>query len=106
MPLNTLLLSAAYPSGPVTWEASPFAPARVIARIESAAFAALAEPFSPVLTATRVCIALPSAEPIGPTTWPGTAPCIEANRRAPAGALPPPAPGPPAGRGAPPEPQG
>src|SRR5215510_3554374 len=87
MPLNTLLLSAAYPSGPVTWEASPFAPARVIARIESAAFAALAEPLSPVLTATRVCIALPSAEPIGATTWAGAAPLIEAKRRASAAAF-------------------
>ena len=40
MPLNTLLLSAAFPSGPVMWDARPFAWDPVIARMEPAALAA------------------------------------------------------------------
>ena len=44
MPLNTLPLSAAFPSGPVMWEVRPFAFDEIIARMEPAAVAA---PFQP-----------------------------------------------------------
>src|SRR6516165_9831183 len=87
IPPNTLLLSAEVPSGPVTWELSPFASARVIARMESAAVLALLEPFSPRLTGTMVSMALPSAAGIGPTIWPRTTPWSPANLRASAVAL-------------------
>ena len=50
MPLNTLLLSAAFPSGPVMWAASPFEFEWMIARMESAVFAALFQPSLPRLT--------------------------------------------------------
>src|SRR5215813_14178012 len=87
MPLNTLALSAAFPSGPVTWEARPFAPVRAIARMDATGVTVPFQPLLPTLTDTRVCIALPSAEPIGPATVPGTTPGIAANRRASAAAL-------------------
>jgi len=45
------------------------------------------QPCEPTLTTTMVCIALPSAEGIGPVTWPGTTPCSPANLRASAAAL-------------------
>ena len=50
MPLNTLLLSAAFPSGPVMWEVRPFAFELVIARIELTAVAAPFQPWAPRLT--------------------------------------------------------
>src|SRR6266487_6209499 len=87
MPLNTLLKSAAYPSGPVTCEARPSAWDWVIARMELAAAAAPFHPCLPTLTATMVCIALPSADTTGPVTWSGPAPCNPANLRASAAAL-------------------
>ena len=65
MPLKTLLLSAAFPSGPVMWEVRPFAFDAVIARMESAAFAAPFQPFLPRLTWTMVSMALPSADGSG-----------------------------------------
>src|SRR5215471_520115 len=52
--------------------------------------AAAAAPFHPCLprlTATMVCIALPSADGTGPTTWPGPTPCSPAKLRASAAAL-------------------
>src|SRR5262245_9742821 len=87
MPLNTSLKSAAYPSGPVTWEASPSALDWVIVRTESAVAAARFQPSLPRLTETTVCMALPSAEGTGPTTWPGPTPCSPAKLRASAAAL-------------------
>ena len=44
-------------------------------------------PWLPTLTGTMVCIAVPSADPIGPATWPGSTPPSAANRRASAAAL-------------------
>ncbi len=74
MPLNTLLLSAAFPSGPVMWDARPCALDWVIARMELAACAAPFHPCVPRLTETMVWMALPSADGIGPTTWPELTP--------------------------------
>ena len=67
-PLYTFALSAAYPSGPVTWVVIPFAPARAIARVEPTGVIAPFHPCLPTLTTTVVCIALPSAEGIGLVT--------------------------------------
>ena len=44
IPLAAKLVSAALPSGPVTYEVRPFASDRVIARTESMAVAALFQP--------------------------------------------------------------
>src|SRR6266550_1239401 len=82
MPLNTLLLSAAFPSGPVTWEARPSAWDPVIARMEPAAVAAPFQPWLPRLTDTMVWMALPSADGIGPVTWPAPTPWSLAKLRA------------------------
>src|SRR5215471_10130754 len=87
MPLNTFALSAAFPIIPVTWEARPFAPAAAIPRREATGVTVPFQPLLPTLTDTRVCIALPSAERIGPATVAGTTPGIAANRRASAAAL-------------------
>ena len=87
MPLNTLLLSAAFPSGPVMWEVRPFALELVIARMELTAWAAPFQPWAPRLTCRMVCMALPSAEGMGPATAPGPTPCRTAKRRASAAAL-------------------
>jgi len=74
MPLNTVALSAAFPKIPVTWVVRPFAPARAILRIDVTGVTVPFQPLLPTLTDTRVCIALPSAERIGPATVPGTTP--------------------------------
>src|SRR5262252_7587433 len=87
MPLNTLALSAAFPKIPVTWEDMPSAPDRAIARMDATGVTVPFQPLLPTLTDTRVCIALPSADGIGPVTVPGTTPCIAANLRASAAAL-------------------
>ena len=87
MPLNTLLLSAAFPSGPVMWEVRPSAWDPVIARMESAAVAAPFQPWLPRLTETMVWMALPSADGIGPVTWPAPTPCSPAKLLASAAAL-------------------
>src|SRR5215472_17159059 len=55
--------------------------------MEPAAVAARFHPRLPRLTATMVCIALPSADGTGPTTWPGPTPCSPAKLRASAAAL-------------------
>ncbi len=49
--------------------------------------AALFQPWLPRLTWRMVCMAWPSADGIGPITWPGTTPWIPANCRASAAAL-------------------
>ena len=87
MPLKILLLSAAFPSGPVMWDARPSAWDPVIARMEAAAVAAPFQPWLPRLTETMVCIALPSADGIGPATCPAPTPCSPAKLRASAAAL-------------------
>src|SRR6266496_553683 len=61
MPLNILLLSAAFPSGPVMWEVRPFASGAVIARMEPAALVAPFQPCLPKLMARMVWMALPSS---------------------------------------------
>jgi hypothetical protein len=68
IPLKILALSAAFPSGPVTWAVSPFPPDRAMARMEATGATAPFQPCVPTLTATMVCIALPSADGIGPAT--------------------------------------
>src|SRR5215470_8922214 len=55
--------------------------------MEPAAAAAPFHPCLPRLTATMVCIALPSADGTGPTTWPGPTPCSPAKLRTSAAAL-------------------
>src|SRR5215831_19847119 len=55
--------------------------------MEPAAAAAPFHPCLPRLTATMVCIAFPSADGTGPTTWPGPTPCSRAKLRASAAAL-------------------
>ena len=50
MPLNTLLLSAAFPSGPVTYEFRPLGFDAVILRMELAAVVAPVQPWLPTLT--------------------------------------------------------
>jgi hypothetical protein len=74
MPLNTSLLSAAFPSGPVICELRPFALDAVIERIASATLGALFQPFLPRSTQRTVCMALSSAARIGPATLPGMTP--------------------------------
>jgi hypothetical protein len=85
--LNSLALSAAYPSRPVTWVTMPSAPAAAAARIEPTGPIAPFQPCVPTLTGTMICIAVPSADTTGPATWPGTTPGSAANRRASAAAL-------------------
>ena len=86
MPLNTLLLSAAFPSGPVTWETRPGGFESVMARMASTALFELFQPPEPRLTWRMVCMAWPSADGIGPVTVPGTTPGTPVNRRASAAA--------------------
>ncbi len=87
MPLNTLLLSAAVPSGPVICETRPFAFELMIARMASAALLAPAQPCVPRSTLRMVSRAWPSVDGIGPITVPGTTWGSRANRRASAAAL-------------------
>ena len=75
------------PSGPAMCTAMPLAPAEAIARSESAAGAASFQPLLPRLTGTIVSIALPSADAIGPVTWPCRTPETVANFAASAAAL-------------------
>ena len=87
VPPNTLLLSAWLPSGPVMWKVRPFAFEPAIARMESAALPAPFAPFEPRLTWRMVCRAWPSADGMGPATWPGPTPGSPAKRRTSAAAL-------------------
>ena len=87
MPLNELAESAALPSGPAMCTDSPAAFARAMLRRLVAAPEALFQPLEPRLTGTRVSIALPSWETIGPATCPRTTPVTPANRPASATAL-------------------
>ena len=66
MPLNALPESAAYPSGPAMCTVMPLPPPRAMAARESAAGPAALHPLLPRLTGTRVSIALPSEDGIGP----------------------------------------
>ena len=50
MPWKTLLLSAAFPSGPVMWAVRPLAFEWMIVRMGSAVFVALSHPSLPRLT--------------------------------------------------------
>ena len=94
VPLNTLLVSAVIPSGPATYEVSgpvrcgvrPLAFELAIARMASAALVAPA-PCGPTFTRTMVCMALPSADGMGPVTRPGPTLGSPAKLRASAAAL-------------------
>ena len=87
MPLNALAESAALPSGPVTWMASPFALLSAMVRSVVAASEAPFQPFEPRLTGTMVSMALPSRETNGPATWLCTTLGTPRNRRASAAAF-------------------
>ncbi len=62
IPLNALAESAALPSGPVMWTATPFALLPAMVRSVAAASEAPFQPFEPRSTGTMVSMALPSLE--------------------------------------------
>jgi hypothetical protein len=73
-PENTLLKSAKYPAGPVTYTPSPPASALAMERISSTRGASSSQPLpsSATLTGTMTCRARPSLAGIGPRTLPAT----------------------------------
>src|SRR6266536_736423 len=71
-PSNTLLQSAAYPAGPVTYTPSPPPPVPVIARICLTTGRSSFQPCAPTLMGTTTSSALPSLAGTGPTTRPLT----------------------------------
>ncbi len=79
MPLNELAESAALPSGPVMYTVIPAGPARAMFFRLVAASEALFQPWEPRLTGTRVSIAFPSFETIGPASCARTTPATFAN---------------------------
>jgi hypothetical protein len=87
-PENTLLKSAKYPAGPVTYTPSPPASAFAMDRISSTRGASSSQPLpsSSTLTGTTTWRARPSWDGIGPRILPVTS-CTPANRLASAAAL-------------------
>src|SRR6266536_575756 len=85
-PSNTLLKSAAYPAGPVTYTPSPPPPVPVMARICSTTGRSSFQPCAPTLTGTTTSSAPPSLAGTGPTIWPLTW-STSAKRRMSAAAL-------------------
>src|SRR4029453_14512588 len=87
-PENTLLKSAKYPAGPVTYTLSPPVSAWAMERISSTRGASSSQPLpsSATLIGTTTCSAWPSSDGIGPTTLPVTS-WTPANRWTSAAAL-------------------
>src|SRR5829696_3482797 len=73
-PENTLLKSAKYPAGPVTYALSPPVSAWAMERISSTRGASSSQPLpsSATLIGTTTCNARPSSDGTGPTTLPVT----------------------------------